>query len=349
MHVNTLKFYNYSPVKKPEFKDKFCYQPFNRLQIDEDGDVMLCGCQQDMPYVIGNIYTDTLENIWNSAEANRVRQSVIDGEFTYCSRDCSHLAQLPDRPDVMPAATDFPLTIKLDLDRSCNLKCPSCREQIIIEKHSQKIDTQIKLFEEIKQRALNNPDKQFRIIPMASGEIFASHSGRAFLTSLIDYPFTNLRLDLISNGTLFIKNAELINSIKHLMSKLAVSIDAATPETYAKVRGGNWNELLAGLELFKNTSSISLNLIFCVQKSNFHEIELFAELAKKYNASVSYQKMTNWGHWNVQWWEDNKIFNSTENKSEVDQVLDSLAWVKKNHPYAVGVPGEVITYLKNTP
>ena len=41
MHVDTLKFYKYSPIKKPKYKGKFCRLPFDSLQIDEDGDVQL--------------------------------------------------------------------------------------------------------------------------------------------------------------------------------------------------------------------------------------------------------------------------------------------------------------------
>jgi len=85
MHVDTLKFYKYSPVKKPMYKGKFCRTPFDHIQIDEDGDVMLCDCQLYMPHVIGNIYQNKLQDIWLGQEANKVRQSVIDEEFTYCN------------------------------------------------------------------------------------------------------------------------------------------------------------------------------------------------------------------------------------------------------------------------
>jgi radical SAM protein with 4Fe4S-binding SPASM domain len=155
MHVDTLKFYKYTPVKKPKYKGKFCRLPFDSLQIDADGDVQLCDCQLHMPYTIGNIYQDTLENIWLSEDAKRIRQSVIDEDFTYCNWACAHLHNLPPRPEVSPVVQDFPKIIKLDMDRSCNLKCPSCREDIIIEKNSTKIDKQVEMFEQIKQSSIS--------------------------------------------------------------------------------------------------------------------------------------------------------------------------------------------------
>jgi hypothetical protein len=96
-----------------------------------------------MPYTIGNIYNNTLQEIWLSHSAEQVRQSVSDGDFTYCNWACSALLNLPLRPSQLPVVNPFPKIIKIDLDRSCNLKCPSCREHVIIEKNSARIDKQI--------------------------------------------------------------------------------------------------------------------------------------------------------------------------------------------------------------
>jgi MoaA/NifB/PqqE/SkfB family radical SAM enzyme len=184
MHQDTLKFYKYHPVKKPQYQGKFCSTPFNALQIDSDGDVQLCDCQLNMPYTIGNIYKNTLQEIWLGQSANQVRQSVIDGDFTYCNWACGSLHTLQTKPkEGSISIPEFPRIIKLDMDRSCNLKCPSCRESVIIEKNSNKIDQQIRLYGEIKKWAQDNPSVLLTLIPVASGEIFASHSGLSFLNS----------------------------------------------------------------------------------------------------------------------------------------------------------------------
>ena len=351
MHINTLKFYKYSPVKKPIYKGKFCRIPFDTLQIDEDGDVQLCDCQIHMPYTIGNIYQDTLQNIWLGEAANRVRQSVIDEDFTYCNWACSYLSILPDSgPVTPPTLPNFPTTIKLDLDRSCNLKCPSCREGVIIEKNSTKIDKQIELFNQIKQWGMENPNTVLKIVPMASGEIFASHSGLQFLKSLIDYPYNNLRLEITTNGTLITRNQELIENISHLINFFSISIDAATPETYAVVRGGNWQELMLGLEFIKNTISKPLSVRFCIQKNNWHEIEQFAELANKFNAVINYQKLLDWGHWTIAWWHDNNVFDRT--RDTFNLALDSIVNVKLKYPGKIILASEITKYLekfKRTP
>jgi radical SAM protein with 4Fe4S-binding SPASM domain len=344
MHIDTLKFYKYAPVKKPKYKGKFCGVPFNTLQIDQDGDVQLCDCQLFMPYTIGNIYKNSLQDIWLGEAADRVRQSVADEDFTYCNWACAKLANLRTRPAVLPTVQDFPKTIKLDMDRSCNLKCPSCREDIIIEKHSDTINKQIELYESIKQWALDNPDKTIHLLPVASGEIFASHSGLNFLKSLQDYPHNNLKLTITTNGTLINRNRELLNNISHLINSFSISIDASTRETYAQVRGGDWDELLLGLDFVKHNFKRSVMFRFCIQKNNCHEIESFANFANQYNATINYQKLLDWGHWDIAWWHDNNTMDRT--KDTFMPVINSIRQLQSQYPGRISLAAEIAKYLE---
>ena len=313
------------------YKGKFCKMPFEAIQIDQDGDVMLCGCADHMPYVIGNIYKDTLQNMWLNEKASQVRQAVVDEDFTYCHWACPMLSSLKDRPEILPTLVDFPKIIKLDMDRSCNLQCPSCREHIIIEKYSNRIKRQIEIFNEVTQWAKDNPTKQISIWPVASGEIFASHSGLEFLRSLVDYPYNNIQLTISTNGTLINKNKELIKNIKHLINDFTVSIDAATPETYSIVRGGDWQELMSGLEFINSLHLSSRSRYnFVIQKNNCHEIKEFAELCRKFYAFAAYQKLCNWGHWNKSWWDKNDIF--VQDQSSCDQVFDDIKQIREKYP-----------------
>lgn len=341
MNEGILKFYNYKPEVKPQFQDKFCLAPWHAIQIDLDGDVMLCSCASHMPYVIGNIFQSTLSDIWHNAQATLVRQSVADGEFTYCNYTCGSLNRLMPTPSVIPEVSEFPSHITLDIDLSCNLKCPSCRESVIIEKNNDKIAKQVELFEEIHQYALSHPEKTMSLIPIGRGEIFASYSGLNFLRSLINYPHNNLKLTFTSNGTLIHKNQDLIQSINRLVNWWNISLDASTEQTYTQVRGGNWNEVLLGLDLIKKYSK-PLVLNFCIQQKNYHEIESFAELAQKYNARVVYQNIGNWGHWDLQWWKSNDPFNGDTRI----EILNSINRVRNRYS-TVSLAGELEQIVKD--
>ena len=343
MHPDTLKFYKYTPIKKPQFQGKFCRIPFDTVQIDNDGDVQLCDCQLHMPYTIGNIFKNSLQEIWNNHEADQVRQSVADGDFTYCSWACPQLHSLNSRPARLPQVRSFPKIVHLNLDLSCNLKCASCREQVIIEKNSDKIQKQIELFEEIKQWALNHPTEHLTIVPMDRGEIFASHSGLKFLESLVDYPHHNLKIQITTNGTLITKNIKTLERIHHLLSCVEISIDAATADTYRVVRGGDWQALINGLDFFR-TLKKPLRFKYVVQKNNWHEIADFAELAHKYNAGIYYSNLLDWGHWTIKWWHDNNVLD--RQCEHYPQVLDQLSTVKNKYPGKIHLSADIIRNLK---
>jgi len=284
-----------------------------------------------------------LYNIWNNSQASRVRQAVTDGNFTYCSWNCTALANLPDTPSILPQASDFPSVIHINLDRSCNLKCPSCREHVIIEKNNDKIHTQIKLFDELVSRAKANPSQVLSLIPIASGDVFASHSGLKFLESLQDYPHDNLKLQITTNGTLIKKNQKLLQKIRSSLARVAVSIDAATPETYALVRGGNWQDLLDGLQIITDLG-IRPSVRFVVQKNNYHEIEQFAELVNKFKVnSIYYANLEDWGHWTIQWWHDNNVFD--RNRDTFDQALDMLEHVIERYSDHIVLSAVLKKYL----
>ena len=344
MHEGTLRFYNYTPKKKDGYKNKFCKLPWENIIIDEDGDVMLCGCQSHMPYSIGNIYNESLQTIWNGSRAQSVRQSVIDGDYTYCRSNCPALLRLPDMPATLPVLVGFPKKIRIDMDKSCNLKCPSCREHVIIEKKSEKINKQINLYKELHQWALDTPDSLISLTPVGSGEIFASHSGIAFLKMLADQPCKNLHLHLDTNGTLIMKNQELIKSLASSVKLWSISLDASTPETYAKVRGGNWEELLAGLELLKELRTITV-FRFCVQKNNYHEIDSFADLVATFNGKVDYQNLSDWGHQTPDWWQSNSVFSDPD---MLNITRDKLRKVNAKYKLS-GIAFEFSQLIKESP
>jgi len=345
MKQQTLEFWKYSPVKKSIYKGKFCSKPYTSLLIDEDGDVMLCDCPSHMPYVIGNIHQDCLQNIWNSSQASMVRQSVADGDFTYCSWQCHDLGYLKSSPKTLPLVHDFPRYIQINLDRSCNLKCPSCREQVIIEKNNNRLESQIKLFDEIVSWAEQHPSYTIMVNPVGNGDIFASYSGLKLLQRLQDYQYHNLKLCISTNGTLIKKNQNFLQKIRHLLHEFRISIDAATPETYSLVRGGSWQDLQDSLQIVDNFG-INFSISFVVQKNNYHEIAQFADAFEKFDCltNVTYFNLDNWGHWTIKWWHDNYAFG--KNDASYDQALDLLDAVIKRYGKQITIAADLQRYLK---
>ena len=92
-----------------------------------------------------------------------------------------------------------------------------------------------------------------------------------------------MRFDIITNALLLPK---FWDKVKHQrFGSLLVSIDAATRETYEKIRvGGRWEALLRSLSLIKENRHrfhpVSINMT--VMRSNYREIPKFIDLADSF-------------------------------------------------------------------
>jgi len=96
----------------------------------------------------------------------------------------------------------------------------------------------------------------------------------------------------VTNG-LLLSDAITQAMVRHGLHSLAVSVDAACPETYEKIRvGGEWGRLMQNLfdfqhikrELGSQTPHLELN--FVLMKTNIRELPDFVDLAAKLDATA---------------------------------------------------------------
>ena len=125
----------------------FCMHPFTGLATREDGAVKAC-CRS---HPVGQIQSQTLEDIWNNDTMKRIRKSVLNNErppecepcFTLEDQGVESLRQrhikdaIPESrinlyPNALDTLTDnytmpfeFP-TMEIKLNNLCNLKCRMC-------------------------------------------------------------------------------------------------------------------------------------------------------------------------------------------------------------------------------
>jgi radical SAM protein with 4Fe4S-binding SPASM domain len=72
---------------KETFGYNQCVSIFMTLEIDSNGNVSLCRDYHD--YVIGNIKTDRVKDMWNNDAAIKFRKSISeDGLMPVCRRCC---------------------------------------------------------------------------------------------------------------------------------------------------------------------------------------------------------------------------------------------------------------------
>ena len=203
-----------------------------------------------------------LTNIYGMRYAEYRRLYALAGEFKY--------------------EPDFPLYLMLEQTFSCNLKCPSCIHAYPAHKRKFNMDIRImplSIFERIILEGEENKcpsiifnvnDEPLLVKDLASRVKFAK-----------DHGFMDLFIT--TNGNLL--NPVIMKSlVKSGITRILFSIDAATPQTYGKVRpGGNLSKVISNLkaltEYKKNNKSVlpAIRVSFVANRLNMHEFRLFIQ------------------------------------------------------------------------
>ena len=294
--------------------EKFCSYPFTKVHFSVSGKVYVC-CAPWLGIPIGNVFTQPFAEIWNSAEAVKIRESILDGSFRYCHADkCPRIinghvkkeGHNRDYRNIIEGKTTTldggPRLISLNYDNSCNLYCASCRDRVmVIDKKKQ---AELIRFQDsfIRSDLFKNAR---RITVSGSGEIFASAVYMDLFNKIEKSMNRDLKITFRTNGLLLTPaNWERVKNIHNAVDWISISIDAASEKTYRLLRrGGDFKKLLANLEFLKelkkkNPFKVKLN--FVVQKVNYKEMPDFIMLAKKYDCDmVAFAKILNTGTFNT--------------------------------------------------
>jgi MoaA/NifB/PqqE/SkfB family radical SAM enzyme len=293
--------------EKKSFPGRYCGKPFEYLEINPSGDCILC-CPSWLPNVIGNIYEDSILDIWYGGRANLIRETILDGSYSYCSNTLcpliinDHLYMLELIPQ--PYLKKYPKMIVLGIDESCNLKCPSCRSSRVSYTSGEEYDAKKTVFDRVVNELFSVPhNEDITLMLNSSGDIFGSKITREFMFNFDPTPWPNLKLNIMTHGVLFTKKYwDKIHLWHDRIHDFHISFDAATKETYDKIRvGGNWPTLLENCRsIYKQMNqSINLSFDFVVQDLNFREIPAFIELINREfpKAQAMLQLVVDWGTW----------------------------------------------------
>jgi len=251
-----------------------------------------------LPQSIGNLQVQPLADILESDKARHLQSSIEDGTYRYCNN--KQCAWLLDKKNPPPWTTQLPerriTNLRLAIDDSCNLRCPSCRKGMIFHKEGSAYNLGIRLADKINDW-LHSYEHPIQVHIGSDGDPFASHVYRHFMEQTPERD--NIKYSILTNGLMF---KEFYNTVPHIINnlqELGVSIDGATKETYEKLRlGGKWGKIIEALECIaelKKKKDFRFNLHFVVQQDNWHELEAMLELGHRYSVdTVYFNKIEDW-------------------------------------------------------
>ena len=170
---------------------------------------------------------------------------------------------------------DFPIQIDFELNASCNLRCPMCPISAESPKGKGKSTWfPFDFFKEIIDYSVKKGTKVIKLNYVNEPLI------RKDIIKFIEYSKSKGILDiyLSTNGVLLNKKISE-DLIKSGLTRIQISIDAVTEETYNKVRpGGNLNKVITNLnlllELRKKFKSITPLVRVNFVKTSLNEFEL---------------------------------------------------------------------------
>lgn len=285
--------------------DRNCYEldcrtMLNHLEILHGGDTRCC-CTTFVKQNLDNIMEKSVNDLWNSAVHKIMCLSTENRTYSFCDKSMCPLfveKRLTEengleRPYRQMAPV--PEVLALGHDASCNLACVTCRRELCFAK-GEELEEVNKVTDKIKKDYL--PACRFLILA-GDGEVFASPAYREIYESAACNPGY---IRLLSNGMLFTPaNWERFRQHKTGKIMLTVSIDAASKETYERIRRrGNFDILRKNMKfaaaLRKKGEMCYFRMNFVVQRDNYLEMIPFVQWGEKLGVDeVFFTKILNWG------------------------------------------------------
>ena len=318
-----------------------CPRPFDTVLIDKQGSCYACECQSWLPQSIGNLQLKSLDEILQSPVSTQLQESIRDGSYRYCNNNqCSYILDKRSIGNVPWGASNPERKIKhirLAIDDSCNLSCPSCRTKQIFERNKVRLQRKYTMSDKIIEY-VKSTSHNVNIHVGSDGDPFASLVYRYFIKKTKDLP--NVRFTIQTNGLLIKKMYQRHTGMFEKLDVLNVSIDGATKQTYEKLRrGGSFeaivNNLMAVREL-KRRHNFEFILHFVVQKQNYLELEIMAELAESCGADrLWFNRITNWNTFSDFAHEDVLDIRN----DEYEKCMDAINQLKnKNYKVLIEMP-----------
>lgn len=275
--------------KSADLSTRFCESPFVKFETLIDGTVAPC-CSIWTQKRLGKLEEQSFEEIWNSADAQEMRESILDGSYRYCNKQrCTLIMedQLPLREDVKDEylktviaegrteITNRPSWLFLAHDLTCNLACPSCRGSILVADEDQ--ERRFEVVERNVFHPLLSGKEMMTISVSGQGDPWSSPHYRSLLHYMANNDL-NLRLMLHTNALLMSEQRwERFVGLEKYDPAVDVSIDACTPWVYESVRRpGKWDRLKTNLDFINRKRAdgtfTEFHLNATIQVDNYHEL-----------------------------------------------------------------------------
>jgi organic radical activating enzyme len=268
-----------------------CNAPFHEITVDYLGNCLICSCDGWLPLPVGQVQNFTsIDEVLSCDLAKVLQDDVSNGNFQWCAVDHCGIRE----HDIIKNH----LSLTINIDESCNLQCPSCRKELIMNTSGPEYDKKLKDVNVILNW-LEKYQKPIHIIMSGNGDPLASHIMRPIVKNF--HPKSNQTFTIFTNGLLIKKQIHDGMPIFDSVTDFRISVDAGSKDVYEDVRRpAKWEVLLENFdylaELQKNRK-VTLN--FNLQNKNYKDIPNFVDICHRYGFCGNIHGLDDWGTWSI--------------------------------------------------
>jgi len=332
-----MKCYDINDIKTSKIK-VFCHLPFTHMKINVNGDMLQC-CYQGK--YLGNILKQPIEEIWNSKTAREIRKVTLRNKL---HPNCQEWGGCPFINADLKKTNDFyvydnlPNSLEIDLSsKHCNIggenpsddnpACIMCpRNDPEFRTHPfWETDKTLQIIEAIKPVV---PILQSFSILGVSEPFWRNKIFDIFDVMEFKKYKKNINFWTYTNGSIFNETVQKKFLEYTDRSLLFFSIDAATKETYIKIRRRDFLEIIKNnikkYNSLRSPSTQQIQICNNINTLNVHEMKQMVELAHEVGADeVRFNPTHNGGLW------DDFNKDISVNQDNIQQFIDYAEQAKE--------------------
>ncbi len=259
-----------------------CYAPYVSLYFNSVGNVLAC-CKNDT-FLLGNVGSESLKDIWNGGEIKRLRQTLAEYQFEAGCEFCewqigegNYRPAFPTLFEEFPVdslAPEWPAMIEFAGSNTCNFECIMCYGELSssIRAHRDGLPPlpryySDKFFEELREFLPHLKSAKF-----LGGEPFLASETFRIWDMMIEQGLA-IPCHVTTNASQYSDKVKQV--LDSLPISFTVSIDGTTRETFEKIRmNSNFEEVFENLHRFHEytrKTQTFFSIAFCLLRQNWHE------------------------------------------------------------------------------
>lgn len=292
------KIISYNKVRRLGPKKTICYAPITNMHFRFNGDVNACCFNKNLSF--GNISKSSLNEIWNSQKANKLRNYIEDYNLcngcNFCQKQIEAenfeglYAQIFDPIPMYVQNKSYPTSMTFEINNTCNLECIMCTGDYsnLIRKNRERKPPQPLLYKDSFIEEL----KEF--LPYLHSANFVGGEPtliKQYFKIWDEILLVNkkCKIHVQTNGTNI--DHKFLLLLESGQFNVGVSIDAINKKTYELIRkNATFEEVINNIEILSDyyqKNKINLWFNYCPMVNNWQEIIPFFEYAELKNIKVN--------------------------------------------------------------